>query len=990
MQRKQKQLPLSLRRQISKQYTKYSVFEGLSTGDRRVTSSINKTGDYSLRTILPTFTMEFYRSTLSLKLIIAVAALQLLGSYVQRTTAEPRIQVSVVTNPLEEDGTAIIECRVWDNPDGEIVVVEYQRLPSRRPETILWNGQFDDSIGDNFYTSRRVESDGSFTQSLTIRYVYRFDAGTYICKMGRGVPNGEFSETTSGSAYLDILHYPSDIYPTCEIVGSDKTLSRTSGSDLSLGCTTEFGSPRVGVTWSRTGNGYIPPPQEISNGAIYSQIQITLTQADNGVTFTCNARIPDSNDGYSSSCVIGPIQVTTGGVPPRPPTLPPNNIPTQAPPTPEPNTGVEISSPGSPFQEDEVDTVSCQVWELASNYVLAMSRTTPSGTETLVYNEALLENVGNNFQFDTTPQQNDNSIIFTLTITSVHRSDAGTYSCSVYRPTGENTYDIKASDSTIVEVINRATTEPPVAATVSLTIPSPVQAGNRAYVQCSVTGVIGKDELVISIESVTAAGLGTLAHDGQLSLTASRANNIFLVVQDDSVLDGTISYFMTINSVRQIDSGSYTCLARRSSGSEAVIAIDTKDLTVTFATQPVNPSETQAPNVNPITLPVETRVSLSAQADFVEEDNQAVLICQVWGLESSQVVNIERETHRGTEVIVENNNLKDSVRDYVYLTLRGQTDGSLIYYLTFRFVEARETGEYTCNVKQIIGASSFLIVASDSYYLNVIVPTLPPPTAPPRATVPPTGTRAIVTISAEPAPEGSTVYFQCQIYEMFPNHIVAIKRSTARGSETLVYNDEIPFSVADNFFVSVLPQTDGSVIYYLIIRDIHRSDTGTYSCSIYNTFGSVSQNIVTMGSVELDVAYLPVKGHPKCQLTSSTNQTSLKYRDGDDINLVCSSGFGKPRVGVHWRSDKDTNKPERGEFKIVDDMVYSELGIQLSRDRHHDATFTCAITSTAYEDTDRTCTIGPLSVSSASSIVMRGLLHNVVFVVVVRVLNTLL
>ena len=895
--------------------------------------------------------LEYLRKTQLLGLILTVLFTVLLPSI---NCQDTRVDVSVVVNPVIEDRNATIQCRTWDIPLGEIVVIEFSRRSRPPYEPLLRNGQFDDRVGDNFIAHKELQNDGSTIHTLTITYVYRFNAGTYRCKVGAG-PNEQFRTTASGSAYLDVVHFPSDIYPSCSIVGSDKSLFRTPGSEVLLGCTSEYGSPIVNLQWTRTGNGYLPPPEDNSNGVVYSEIRVTLLQSDNGVAFTCTAT-SFADDSYKSTCLVGPFQVTTdpNEVPTFPP--PPPKVTTDPPPTPTPNTQVVITAPGAPFLEHSTAAVVCQVWELASNYIVSIVRTTTSGvTETLVYNSLLLGTRQGKLDFQTSPPQSDDSTVFTLTFYEIQLSDAGSYTCTIYEPLNSNSFKIKVTDTTMFEVNFIPTTEPPVYASVALTQPSPVMEGDRAYVQCVASGIT-ESGLVMSIESSTSANLGTLAHDGQLSITASNANMFFLLVEDNRLIDGTLSYFMTITNVRRMDSGTYDCVLRRAYGSQSEVSRESKNLQVNDRTIPSYPP-TSPPDGDPLTLPTETTVFMLGPEESVEEDAVATFTCQIWGLEGSLSIYIERTTQRSTEQLVVAGQLADDVRDYIFLTPQGQTDGSFIYFLTLRFVSIQESGTYTCHVKQPLGSNSLLTIASDSYYLNVVAPTPPPPTPPPVATVPPTGTRAVISISDNLAHEGSTVLFQCHVHELRSYQRVTIERSTARGSETLLYEDEIPFTVADNFFVSILPQADDSKMYYMTIKDVHRSDAGAYTCSVYDIY---QKSIQTMSSLELDIAYLPDEGLPICPKDTANR----KYKVGDEITLSCSSGFGKPRVGIHWTVDTEVQEAFRGSYEVLENTVHSELKIEAASE-HHNATFTCSVTSNAYEDTGYSCSIGPLSVSSA-------------------------
>ena len=644
----------------------------------------------------------------------------ILTTLIHGTIGETQVRVSAIVNPIQEDETAIIQCQTWDIPSGDIVVFEFERQ-GQTPRLLLWNGQFKDTVGDNFFTSQTLQKDGSTIHMLTINYVYRFHAGTYWCKVGQGSSNDNFRTTAYASTQLDVQYLPADIYPTCHIVGNDKSLTRDLGSEVRLGCTSEYGSPRVSLKWIRTGDDNLSPPaEEDSNGALYSEIKLTLNEADNGVVLTCSAT-SSAYRSYRSTCMIGPFVVGSGSGSALLPLLRNNQAPriisTAVEARTQPvNTRVLANAPGAPFHQNGTAVVTCQVWDLISNYIIAVSRTNGGG-DTLVFTSLLLGQQNGRVQCDISEPQVDNSVIFTLKIADVSLSDAGSYSCTVYRPTSTNSYGIKASNAISFEV-----TEPPIYATVSITIPSPVQAGDRAYIQCIASGVLG-NEVTMSIESSNPADLGVLAHNGKLSISAVRSNNIYLSVHDNAAIDGTLSYFMTITNINDLHAGTYYCILRRSYGSREDIASDFKNLEVMAQSSSYYPSQKQEPDhTNQITLPVETRVQILGPRLLVEEDNVVVLSCQFWGLDGTHSIHMQRTTGRTSNEDLIVDGMPNQVRDYMFLSLQGQPDGSVIYYLTMRYVETAESGTYSCLVKQFLGANSSLTIGSDSYYLDIIAP----------------------------------------------------------------------------------------------------------------------------------------------------------------------------------------------------------------------------------------------------------------------------
>ena len=110
-------------------------------------------------------------------------------------------------------------------------------------------------------------------------------------------------------------------------------------------------------------------------------------------------------------------------------------------------------------------------------------------------------------------------------------------------------------------------------------------------------------------------------------------------------------------------------------------------------------------------------------------------------------------------------------------------------------------------------------------------------------------------------------------------------------------------------------------------------------------------------TVILSVLYFPASNYPYCSLNGS--QTLLI---GTELTATCTSEVGNPQISSMWTVDDDAMPPPT--YRTVESppsMMVSKLDMTATWDLQG-ATYVCRVTSPAYLDVDRTCSLGPLRI----------------------------
>ena len=211
--------------------------------------------------------------------------------------------------------------------------------------------------------------------------------------------------------------------------------------------------------------------------------------------------------------------------------------------------------------------------------------------------------------------------------------------------------------------------------------------------------------------------------------------------------------------------------------------------------------------------------------------------------------------------------------------------------------------------------------------------------------------RLEISTPVNPVDEAGILSVHCKVWDLGTDYHVIIsndKRMISMG-ETILEPAE------DRFFLAVRQFSDGSIVYFLSIIDVTRSDMGAYFCKVVD---STDNKFITLGaeSVQLDVAYFPSVTDPVCQ-----PEREIEIHEGSVLTLNCSSEATIPLVDIQWTRTTSVDDPLTMDTTQDNARVYGTHRFVVTR-KHNRAVFVCKITSVAFPDRLQTCHVGPLNV----------------------------
>ena len=221
----------------------------------------------------------------------------------------------------EEGDTVSVVCHIIGFEDSQIVSIT-RVTDTGAAESLLWNNSATEAD-----STKHIEFDGyleiapgSFLYTLIIHNVTKLDAGTYSCIVFNSEGN-RFTPVVSDESDLRVLHLPDPMYPTCDIISQDKSLTRYEGDRVTFYCESEIGDPEVFLDWELSSRGpYLPRPNEgIEDGFFKTEIVVELELGHNGKTFDC-ILTSGLDYTYHPKCSIGPYNVERRPTTPKPPT----------------------------------------------------------------------------------------------------------------------------------------------------------------------------------------------------------------------------------------------------------------------------------------------------------------------------------------------------------------------------------------------------------------------------------------------------------------------------------------------------------------------------------------------------------------------------------------------------------------------------------------------------------------------------------------------
>ncbi|XP_072047509.1 uncharacterized protein [Amphiura filiformis] len=210
--------------------------------------------------------------------------------------------------------------------------------------------------------------------------------------------------------------------------------------------------------------------------------------------------------------------------------------------------------------------------------------------------------------------------------------------------------------------------------------------------------------------------------------------------------------------------------------------------------------------------------------------------------------------------------------------------------------------------------------------------------------------------------EGAILSLHCRVRDIQPGLEITLFRTLVDKTDRLSVNEVVTLNEdgkEERIFLAVRQLDDGSVVHFLSITKVTRSDSGIYACSLYDTQTGRPREI-SYDPVQIGVMYFPSEEDPKCSYTSSGTPDS-----GFEIVLNCSSERANPEVSLSWSSGA-SDKLKGGTIETYGNRVHAIVKLRPSSG----TVYLCTVTSEAFPDRSRTCHIGPLSVS-------QNTLHNI-------------
>ncbi|XP_022112051.1 uncharacterized protein LOC110991148 [Acanthaster planci] len=202
--------------------------------------------------------------------------------------------------------------------------------------------------------------------------------------------------------------------------------------------------------------------------------------------------------------------------------------------------------------------------------------------------------------------------------------------------------------------------------------------------------------------------------------------------------------------------------------------------------------------------------------------------------------------------------------------------------------------------------------------------------------------------------EGHSTSLICRVRSMNQSQVIM----WSKDQRSITWGDTMGQMMSSRFeldMTSVNITAGMLTSYTLTISEVTRDDDGRYECQVLqeNEYG---YSAMASETVVISVLYFPSSSYPYCSLNGS--QTLLT---GTELTVTCVSEIGNPQISAMWvTEDGPFPKPV---YHTVESpsMMVSELQLAVAHDLQG-ATYVCRVTSPAYPESDRTCSLGPLRI----------------------------
>ncbi len=234
---------------------------------------------------------------------IFICLIELLLRIVCGVKATLRVSVTAPVNPVKEGTFFAVHCQVWDLRNDQRVVIS--REVDGESIALFWGGNAAE-VGQREYLAVRTLGDGSIVYFLSVTDVSQSDRGNYSCKIIG--TTGSFSELSVTSVFIDIMHFPHDGNPQCEMSEGTST-TVLAGTRMTFNCTSQDGVPPINTRWVRMGrNRILNGVQTRDSHRVTNILTITASSRDDGIVYLCeisSVAFPT----LRKSCHIGPLKV---------------------------------------------------------------------------------------------------------------------------------------------------------------------------------------------------------------------------------------------------------------------------------------------------------------------------------------------------------------------------------------------------------------------------------------------------------------------------------------------------------------------------------------------------------------------------------------------------------------------------------------------------------------------------------------------------------
>ena len=205
-----------------------------------------------------------------------------------------------------------------------------------------------------------------------------------------------------------------------------------------------------------------------------------------------------------------------------------------------------------------------------------------------------------------------------------------------------------------------------------------------------------------------------------------------------------------------------------------------------------------------------------------------------------------------------------------------------------------------------------------------------------------------------PVAEGGILSVLCQVWNLEEGQKVIVTRQMSSHSEILAWNKVILSVNEERVFLAERHKQDGSIIHFLTIMNVAKTDEGRYSCKVMKLIAE-RPKVVVWSTVRISVLYFPSDIYPTC-----LPGEPVILHSGSKLSLSCSSEKASPTVSLSWtKSGKDITK--MAAFDENGAHIWSAINRTIY-DRNDGDVYVCHLSSSAFYNRAQTCHIGPITV----------------------------